>query len=311
MRPRPTLCSRPRAHARVGLAFLFGVLISVLLPALPARAEAIDLAEAQTRLERLADVLGSSRSRSEDQLDALNRVEASYLGLLPGMAGEQAAELAKWRKQAEKLYLKAFALVKLDRPNERNDRADVNVRAAEIIGRTGNVALWKDVRRTLRTRVFRAKYDTSQPVLDAAFDAIAALGDPDALAWMADEFIHTNSSPEKVVDRLVAAQQAFVKFPLENLPGRLRHAIVTKMMQLYPATETVAAQSSSEAGILSTRRFWDRIRTGAIRAAQHLSGTPRNAEGEALATMHEFSGWFRDHKSARGAPWVGVLPPQG
>jgi hypothetical protein len=102
-----------------------------------------------------------------------------------------------------------------------------------------------------------------------------------------------------------------VKFPLEKIPGALRYAIVKKMMQLYPATETVARQSSSDPAIRSTRRFWDRIRTGAIRAAQHLSGTPRNAEGEALATMQEFANWFRDHKNARKAPWVDPVPPRG
>jgi len=278
--------------------------LSLLTP--PVLGAELDLEEADLRLAHLKDQLSSSKSLNDDLLDALDQVEASALGLQRDVTPETEKAFAKWRTAAEKAYLKAFVLVKPDRrAKDRNLRDEVNLRAAQIIGRTGNVALWKDVKRGLETRHFKAKHRVPQELLEGAFDAIAALGDPKALAWMADEFIHTNSSPQKAVDRLVAAQRAMVKFPLERLSGAQRHAVFKKLVTLYPATETVARQNSNTAAAQSTRRFWDRIRTGVIRAAQHFSGMPRNEDGEALATMQEFSEWFRDHKDARRAPWTG------
>lgn len=307
MRTRPCLHPLP---VLPGLLAVLLLLVPVAAP--PARAAEPDLEEAGRRLEHLDALLGSSRSLNEDLIAALDAVEASYLALPRGASPETEKAVARWRDRAERLALKAFVLVKRDRrERDRNVRDPVSVRAARLVGRTGNAALWKDLKRLLETRLFRARHHVPAPVLESAFDAIAALGDPAALAWMTDEFVHTNSSPEKLVERLVAAQQAFVKFPLERIPGAQRHAIVKKLVQLYPATETVAAESSGSATAQSTRRFWDRIRLGVIRAAQHFAGTPRNAEGEALATMQEFAAWFRAHKDVRRPPWSGADRPQG
>lgn len=299
---------------RLALLLPFALFVALVVPA---HAEAGDRQVAQARLDRLKKELSTSKSRSADLLGALDAVEESYRGLAktgsPGTATpEPDADLEKWRqkwrKGAEKLYLKALALTKLDRRKEQNLRVDVNVRAAAILGRSGHPKLWKDVKRILETRVFKARYEVSQRFLESAFDALAALGDPDALAWMADAFIHTNSSPRKVVDRLVAAQQAFARFPVEKVPGKLRYVIVKKLVKLYPATESVARQSRNDPGIQSVRRFWDRIRIGAIRATQHFSQTPRNENGEALATMQELSVWFRAHKRVQRAPWTDPAP---
>lgn len=293
---------RPWLPALVALLFLAG----------SAYAAAPDLEEADLRLDLLDELLSSSRALNEDLLASLDQVEASYLGMSHDVPLENEAAVQKWRKRAEKLYLKAFTLVTLDRRDKtRNVREVVNRRAAQIVGRTGHTALWKSLKRGLESKHFRGRHEVSDLMLAEAFDAIAALGDPKALAWMADEFIHTNSSPEKVVDRLVAAQQAFVKFPLERVSGAMRHAIFKRLIQLYPATEAVARQSSNQSAVQSTKRFWDRIRNGVILAAQHFASTPRNEEGEALATMRELAEWFRDHKSVRKAPWADLGRPRG
>lgn len=298
-------------HSRSPVPWLLALILTLSLAG-SAQAAAPDLEEADLRLEHLDKLLSSSRTVNEELLAALDQVEASYLGMSHDVPLANEAAAQKWCGKAEKLYLKAFTLVKLDRREKtRNVREIVNRHAAQIVGRTGHSALWKKLKRGLETRYFRARHEVSERVLAEAFDAIAALGDPEALAWMAEEFIHTNSSPEKVVDRLVAAQQAFVKFPLERVSGPMRHAIFKRLIQLYPATEAVARQNSNQSAVQSTKRFWDRIRTGVILAAQHFASTPRNEDGEALATMKELAEWFRDHKSVRKAPWADLGGPRG
>lgn len=287
--------------------------ILLLLAAVPpARAAAADLQEADRRLERLDALLASSRSSNEDLLDALEQVETTWQALAGDVTPETAKAVTHWQDRAARSALKAFVLVKPDRHDRsRNVRDPVNERAARLVGHSGRTDLWKDLRRLLETRLFRAKHEVPMVVLESAFDAIAALGDPQALAWMTDEFVHTNASPEKLVDRLVAAQQAFVKFPLDRIPGAQRYAIVKKLVQLYPATEAVAAESSGTATVQSARRFWDRIRLGVIRAAQHFAGTPRDADGTALATMRDFATWWREHKDVRRLPWTVPAAPRG
>ena len=286
------------------------VALLLLLTGAPAQAEVPDVEEAQRRLDHLDALLARSRSVNEDLLAALDGVEEAYLDLKRGETPENEKVIGTWQARAEKLVLKAFGLVKPDRRDKRrNVRDPVNVHAGRIFARLARTERWRDLQRVIQTRHLRARHDVPLPVLEAGFDALAALGDPKALAWMVDEFVHTNASPERLVDQLVAAHQAFVKFPLERIPGTQRHAIVKRFVQLYPATETVARESSTSSAVHATRRFWDRIRVVVIRAAQHFAGTPRNEDGEAHATMEAFADWFREHKDVRRPPWSEMARP--
>jgi len=326
---------------RVVLPWVFVLALVALVPRpAPAQAEdavAVPLETAQSELEILDAKLKSSKAINEEITAALGAVSDAYRNLeeppppqlkeIPADASEEdqkaiEAENKKaqdeydvekgrfdraaetYRKEAEKLFLKALKLQKIHRQSERNIRDDVNIKAAQVLGMTGNPKLSSQIQKALETTIFKAKYEVPQQLLEEAFAALGKLGDKDSLEWMTKEFTHSKSSPRAVVDQLIAAHKAMILFDRDKVDGSLRYKLVSEMIKTYSGTESLASQSSTDKNVQAAKVFWDRIKNDAIRVVQYFSKEPKNENEEVLATMEEFQEWFRDHKNPKREPWT-------
>ncbi len=239
---------------------------------------------------------------SEDQKAAIQKRNDDLTDEYDTKMVKYEREKEKYQKDALKLYMKAFKLVRVHGNTDRNTRDDVNIKAAQIIGASGNPRASRDLIKALESSVFKAKYDVPQLFLEEAFAALGRLNDMDSLQWMIKEFTHAKSSPPEVVHQLIAAHKAMVLFV--NVPGKLRYEVVEDMIKQYAGVEAQARQSKNDPATQAKKRFWDSIKNDAIKVVQHYAGAPRNDDDEAYATMMEFQDWFRDHKNPKRAPWV-------
>ncbi len=308
---------------------------AVAEPAAQARVGA-EMSEALADLEKLDSALGSRKSINDEIVQYLELVGNHFIAIkgpeMPADATDEAAmkayqsELAKFNKQvddyrrkAESAIFKAFKLTLIR--NESNERNEVNMKAADVIGRLAeafpgspakvkedpvakeNVAARESIAARLRGEIdglHKAKYTLSTDVLQAAFRALGSLNTVQSVEWMIKEYSHAKNNE---TDWLVAAHKSLVKFT--DMPGRVRHALVDQFIRTYAGVESSAEQSTTDKNAQAKKKFWDDIRTFTVPAVQHFAGHPVNAESnEALATMGEFEDWFRDHKNPRKAPWV-------
>jgi len=312
-------------------AFALGPATALAEDAVP-----VPLETAQSELDILAAKLKSKRSINEEITAALDAVSNAYHNLeapvapelkeVPDGAPEEEAaaikaenkkledaykvalgkferDQAKFRKDAEKLFLKAFKLQLIHKQTETNRRDDVNIEAAQVLGRTGSAKIAAQMQKALETSVFKAKFEVSMQFLEEAFAALGKIGDMDSLAWMVKEFTHGNKSPRAKVDQLIAAHKAMILFDREQVPGALRYKLVQEMVKTYGGIEAQASQSSTDKNVQAAKVFWDRIKNDAIKAVQYFSFDPKNEDEEVLATMMEFQDWFRDHKNPKREPW--------
>jgi len=286
-----------------------GLALLLLAPA-PAQAgqnlsaaDPLPAKEAQARLKQAAKVLRDKKRATGDELrSALEELADAH-----ARAGGTAREQSTFRRKAEAQLLKGLALYKAGRraPDE-NLRADVNILAAELLGKTAPVLNDKERQllsakiRTVLQKIAkdRKPIQWQQEPLDAAYAALAALNDPGTLRWMLEEHSH---SKEREIPFLMAAHRAMLKF--KDVPGKLRHDICKRMIIAYSAVESVARTASSAVKDRAKKRFWDQMREYVIPVLQVYCGKPENAEGEALSTVHEFDRWFDDHDNKRKAPW--------
>lgn len=318
------------------LAVLLLALVPGPAPAAADDAVAVPLDTAQSELDILEAKLKSSKSVNEEITAALDAVSRAYHNLeapappelkeIPADATEEEKkaieaenkkaqeeyesaknkferEAETYRGDAEKLFLKALKLQKIHRQSERNIRDDVNIKAAQVLGMTGNPKLSSQIQRVMESTIFKAKYEVPQQLLEECFAALAKLGDQDSLEWMAKEFTHTKSSPRAVVDQLIAAHKAMILFDRDKVDGSLRYKLVSEMIKSYAGTESLASQSSTDKNVQAAKVFWDRIKNDAIKVVQYFSYEPKNDKDEVLATMEEFQEWFREHKNPRHEPW--------
>jgi hypothetical protein len=296
---------------------LFAVLLWA--PALRAEeaVEPVELAQAQADLAGLETYLrAGKKATNEDLISALDAVAKAYKALkgpdpLPEGADDAAkkaydeamkkfeADAKKFRDSAEDGMLKALKLQRVE--DETNKREEVNVRAATLLGQTGNSKLSNDIITIIDKTLGKVDYQVTTILWEAAFGALGRLNDPKSLEWIRDTHIHTNNLPGQV-DQLVAGFKAMTLF--QDVDGTLRHSVVEEMIRAYSATELQAERNSTDKAVQAAKQFWDRIKTDAVRAVQVLAGEPQNAEGQALASMKEFQDWFRDHKNPKKEPWT-------
>ncbi|MHC5012218.1 MAG: hypothetical protein ACYTG6_14960 [Planctomycetota bacterium] len=332
------------AHVRRPFLFLVPTMLVAFLAAgmTPPADAGVELETAHGDLDTFNKQLKTKRSTNDDLLASIQAVVTHYREIQPpekpelqpipdDASDEEKAQIEKennklltdweddvskfereaekFRAAVEKALLKALKLEKIDRQTEANIRMDVNIQAARALAELGdlrtpeaNAKISKDIRNVLERTIFKAKYEVPMLLLEEVFAALGRLNDHDSLQWMVDEFIHTKSSPREAVDQLVAAHKAMSLF--KDVPGSLRYAVVKEMVTIYASTESTAEQSSNDPKVQAVKVFWDRIKSGAIRAVQYYAGEPVSDEtGQALATMAEFQQWFRDHKNPRRAPW--------
>lgn len=253
-------------------------------------------------LEAIGEDLG------EEEAKALQATNDKRMKAWETANGKFLAGQKKFRRDAQKVIVKALKLTKVHKPTETNQRDDVNIKAAEILGKTGDPDVSSQIIKALETGPFKAKgYLVPELLLETAFGALGQLGATESLEWMLDNFVHTNNDKDRV-NQLVAAHKAMILFP--DVPGKLRYAIVEEMVKTYSGTESQAIQNSNDVKVQAAKQFWDRIKNDAIKAVQVMSKEPTDDEGQVLATMKEFQQWFRDHKNARKEPWTDPEPKE-
>lgn len=340
----PSLPSRPW---RLGAALLFcaasGLLVGV--PGRSALAEgpeaapeapAAEMPEALADLEKLEDALKNRKSINDEIIQYLDLVGGHFRAIkAPEKPADDAPQeekdkyeqdlkkfekdFADYRKKAEKAIFKALGLTKLSR--ETNERNEVNMKAAQVIGAMGaafpgspakvkddavvkeNVDAREDLAKKLMKEIeglHKAKYDLSSDVLQAAFGALGDLNTFNSVAWMLENYSHAKNNE---VMWLVAAHKALIKF--SDVPGSLRYDLVEQFVRTYVGVESAANNSSTDPKDQAKKRFWDDIRTFTVPVVAYYAGNPVNPDtNEALSTMAQFDEWFRDHKNKRKAPWV-------
>jgi hypothetical protein len=218
--------------------------------------------------------------------------------------------LDRFRGEVEDLLLEALDKTELDRRG-RNERDAVNRRAGPMLAKAPRwLADEVDARRLARRiirkvkRLERARYDVHPDVFEGAFTALAKIGAERGLRFLMDDYLHTRKQPEDV-QRLRASMRSLRK--VDAMSATLRHALVDEMLKLYVANEALAQESSTDVSAQAAKRFWDAIRVEAISLAQYMTGFPRDAEGQALASMAAFDAWFDEHDDPRKAPWTEPL----
>ena len=334
--------ARMSHQARIPALALVALALLAFLAPRPALAEDIEpvpLTRAEEALGRLNKSLKNRKSINEQLIANLDEVAEAYHNLeaplppelqeIPDGAPEEEAkaiksanekltrgyeaEMAKFeaaqkkfRKDAQKAFIKAFKLTKIHKPTETNQRDDVNIKAVEILGNTGDPDVSADIIKALESGQFKAKgYLVPELLLETAFGALGKLNDEKSLAWMLDNFVHTNNDKDRV-NQLVAAHKAMILF--KDVPGKTRYAIVEEMVKLYAGTEATASQSSTDVKVQAAKQFWDRIKNDAIKVVQVMSGEPTDDQDQVLATMKEFQNWFRDHDNKRDPAWKDPEP---
>jgi hypothetical protein len=280
-------------------------------------ADGVEVSTGQGYVDELGKQLKSRQSQNADINATLDLVLQAYLNPVKpeGVEDKKFAEdVKKFRKDAEKALVKALDETQINKTAGTNEREDVNIKAAEVIGAIGaskveglednKENLAKDVQKFTKTLEKRAKDDimVSGTLWESVFAALGKLNQRDSLVWMLEEHVHTNSSPTYKVDQLSASLKAMILFT--EVPGKLRYDIVDKVKTSFSSVETQAAQTTNDAKVQAQKQFWDRIKTDVVKVLQYYAAQPTNADGAALATVAEFVDWWRDNDKPKKEPWV-------
>ncbi|MFM8980758.1 MAG: hypothetical protein ACKOSS_09905 [Planctomycetia bacterium] len=245
---------------------------------------------------------------------------------------KQRAAVRDWQHAALDLIFRALKLVVYDAKTKSNLRDDVNIKASLVLGDLlGNPKLaegrdakeleklregWsKQLRDLLAGELEEPKQDYQVPVavLENTFAALGKINDPKTVAWLLENYSHTNNAPAKV-ERLKAAHKAMVLF--KGIKGDLRFQVVEKFATIYSAAEATANNAAANSGdakqktaAAASKKFWDDVKTDAIAVVNYYAtgpdgAAPANAEGQALTTMKDLFVWFGDHSRKNRAPWL-------
>ena len=273
--------------------------------------DAVLMSDAQQELVRLKEYLKKPKSDNQDIIAALEACEKAYHHVTPNVPpADPAAQTAfekereAFWKEAEKYFVDALELVRV-RPNTAaNERDDVNVKAAQILGKTRPVVT-KAIIGVLETKIFKAKtYTPPTTLYDEAFKPIGLLNDhKDGWAYCC-EWIKYDNQPA-VVDRIKAAFDALALF--KDVKGAARKPAVEKIIRTFSGVEHGAEVNKSKED-QAQKRVWDKIKPAVIKALQALSREPKGGDGNLLATVTAFGAWFRDNDNARNPAWTDVKP---
>lgn len=245
---------------------------------------------------------------------------------------KQRAAVRDWQHAALDLIFRALKMVAYDAKTKANLRDDVNIKASLVLGDLlGNPKLaegrdakeleklregWsKQVRDLLAGELEEPKQDYQVPVavLENTFAVLGKINDPKSVAWLLENYSHTNNAPAKV-ERLKAAHKAMVLF--KGVKGELRFQVVEKFATIYSAAEATANNAAANSGdakqrtaAAAAKKFWDDVKTDAIAVVNYYAtgpdgAAPANGEGQALTTMKDLFVWFGDHNRKNRAPWL-------
>ena len=326
----PTLAFRIRMTPFFLCAVLTALTVLILPTSAAAKVEkksdepAVGYEDAVKDLNELKGLIKSKKSKNDEIVTYLDLLGKAYVNLKkPATIEDDADEEAKkafksamasfeknagkFRSDAEKLLTKSLKLVKTK--GSINERNDVNIKAAQVLGslapaleEKGRKSLSKSIRAIVEKNFQKAKHDMDTDLLNATFGALGELKDIDSLDWMAENFTHSNEVEKEF---LIAAQSAMRKFAANEVPGKVRYAICKQMITTYAGVEAQAEQNSSDQKVQAKKRFWDDIKTYTIPAVQHFTNNPVDEEDEPIATMAGFQKWWRKHKRPGDVVWKG------
>jgi hypothetical protein len=286
-------------------------------PPAEAPKDVVRLKDAQAELERLKGYLKDKRADTEDIKGSIDAVAKAYHNLGPNLVADESGNMVedkasfekaagKYREDAEGLLVKALLLQRVKPNSETNERDDVNVKAAQVLGTLAKAdpkaasRVAPDVKDAL-AKILDAKHRPATAVYDEAFKALALLNDhKHGLTYIQEEWIkYGNTGPEP--DAIKAAYEALPLF--REVPGPRRHEIVKRTIIIFSSVET-AAESNKDVKERAQKVVWDKVKAAVIKTLQEYAKNPKDAEGAVLATVREFQEWFRDHENPRKDPWA-------
>jgi hypothetical protein len=338
---------------------LLAVLGFVVGPAFAA-GDAVKYEDAKRDLDVFAGQLKDRKLGNEDLIGSLDALAKAFYamkfeGEAPAALADGADEEAKkahaalvkayedaqkkhadkvkaWQEDCLDLVFKALKLVAFDPRTKENNRNDVNLKAAQVLGdlladarlsegrepkecEKARESWSKSLMGLLAGELEEPKQDYLVPVavLESAFAALGKINDHGSLKWLLDNYSHTNNAQSKV-ERLKAAHKAMVLF--KGVEGALRYSVVEKFITIYTAAEASAnnnaasgADAKAKSAAAAAKKFWDDVKTDTIAVVNYYATpqggqAPTTAEGQAMTTMEELNKWWSKHNNRKKAPWL-------
>lgn len=260
------------------------------------------LKDAELEAARLKELLKKSKSDNQDILASLEALAKAYVNLAPNDDAGKAtfeADALRFHKEAEKLFIDAFEQKKVKPNTSANERDDVNIKAAQILGWcrpeiTGKIVM------TLETKIFKAKdYDPPTTLYDEAFKALALLNTKEGFAYCLEWAKPSTNKGD--AERTKAAYDAFILFT--DVKGQVRHDFVKKTLVSFIGTESAAERGRTKEE-QTQKVVWDKVKGAVIKAMQVYCKEPKAKDGVLMAKIRDFDQWFRDNDNLRNPPWV-------
>ena len=311
-------------------------LVALLLPWLlglavrAATADDVALQTAEARLQELTRVLKRTRAENPEIAEALVGVEEAYRhlandpeppdGNLDRWREDQDKRMERFRSRAERLFLKALGLEKVNRELDRNERHEIQFQAARALGHTRPETA-PAFRRVLEKDLFGGgDYRKDPSFYDVAFRALASLGDPATFDWLLEEAVNADVNDDSQ-QRATAALEVMMESP--DVTPEQRRATVRRLIDIYQSYafhwqnkyDAVAGFRSGSrkfvkiAGVQGT--YWMDMRPVVLRALRLFSRDPRTGlppldpkTGQEWETLPEWLNWY--HRVGRRGmpPWI-------
>ena len=283
-------------------------------PATPAPAATVAMKDAMSELDRLKAFLKKGKSETADILASLDAVANAILHVVPDVAPapDDAAGLAAFEKEkdrfmkiAEGLLLDAFEIsrVKPGSKTATNERDDVNVKAAQILG-TCRPDVTMAIINSLETKIFKAKdYTPPTALYDEAFKSIGLLGHKEGGKYLLS-WIKYDNSPNQP-DRIKAAFEAMVFF--KNFKGLDRLDAVKTICRTFAGVEHAAEVNKTKED-RAQKQVWDKIKPAVIKATQVFAKEPKDKNGNQMGSIKALDEWFRDNDRPKNPVWVDPKP---
>lgn len=228
--------------------------------------------------------------------------------------------MERFRRQAEKLFLKALAIKRVNRELDSNDHHEIQYQAARALGRA-RPCVAEAFRRVLEKDVFGdSDYRKDAAFYDVALRALASLGDPETFDWLLDRGVNADVNDE-AKHRALAALEVMLDMP--TVTPEQRRATVRRLIDIYQSFafhwqnkyDAVAGFRSGSrkyvkiAGVQGT--YWMDVRPVVLRALRRFSKDPRTGEpprdpktGLEWETIPDWLNWY--HRVGRRGmpPWI-------
>ena len=276
--------------------------------------EPVPKTKAINELALLGGHLKDRKADNGDILASLDSVANAYHNFAPDDEAGQAtldADRLAFQKQAEKLFLEAYKLKRVNAKAKANERDDVNIRAVQHLG-TFRPEVTKEITTILEGVIFKVKddeYRVPQTLIDESFKAVGSLGNKrDGLPWLMGwiKYDNTEGAPEKIK----AAYDAMVLMKVLEVRGQDRNQIVKDTIRVFIGVEH-SASINNDKNQKAQKIVWDKVKGAVIKALQYFSQEPKDEKGAQFGTVELFDKWFREHDKMSDPIWHDEKPKKG